>query len=210
VDDGDNGKTGHRERLRERFVHGDALSRTDAALLELLLTFGIPRRDVQPLAEALLARFGDLTHVLAADPAALCSVDGAESHVSTLLKLVDYICQARSTPRPGSEHLDHAGPVAAPAHPEAKRPEPGSVTIPLAQSEMPLNLPGQSELPLATKTTSVRERKSIQDVLLAEGLMAVKVAHEAKSQEEFQDILVKRLGQNSMENRQPATPISVR
>jgi len=205
VDDDENGKTGHRERLRERFLHGDASSRTDAALLELLLTFGIPRRDVQPLAEALIARFGDLNNVLAADPSALRAVDGVEVHVTALLKLVDHIAQARNSDRPYSGSQGRPGSVAvpaAPAGPAPERPEPVSVTsIPLAQSEMPLELPGQSELPLVQKAPSVRERKTIQDVLLAEGLLALKLAHEAKTPEELQDILVKRLGQNSMETR---------
>ena len=193
---------GHRARLREKFLSGDAASRDDETLLELLLTCGIPQRDVQPLAEALLARFGDLDKVLAADRSALRSVEGVESHVATLLKLVDYICQARGTPRPAIGLQEHAGTVAAPAPPAPERPEPGSVTtLPLAQSEMPLNLPGQSELPLAQKAPAVRERKTIQDVLLAEGLLALKVAHEVKSPDELQDILVKRLGQNSMETR---------
>jgi len=71
----------------------------------------------------------------------------------------------------------------------------------LSQSEIPLNLPGQPELPLAQKAPAIRERKTIQDVLLAEGLLALKLAHEVKSPEELQDILVKRLGQNSMETR---------
>jgi hypothetical protein len=62
MDSGDKGKTGHRELLRERFLHGDSSSRSDAALLELLLTFGTPRRDVQRLAETLLARFGNREH----------------------------------------------------------------------------------------------------------------------------------------------------
>ena len=195
-------RTGHRKRLRERFLLGEASSRTDEALLELLLSYGIPQRDVQPLAESLIARFGDLNKVLAADPAALCSVDGVESHVSTLLKLVGYIGQTMGTPRPSSELQGHPGPVLAPALPAPERPGPGSVTsVPLAQSEMPLNLPGQSDLPLAPKAPAVRERKTIQDVLLAEGLLALNVAHEAKSLEELQDILVKRLGQNSMETR---------
>jgi len=66
---------------------------------------------------------------------------------------------------------------------------------------MLLNLPGQSERALSPKGASVRERKSIQDVLLPEGLLALKAAHEAKSLEELQDILVKRLGQNSIETR---------
>jgi hypothetical protein len=205
VDDDENGKKGHRERLRERFLHGDASSRTDAALLELLLSFGIPRRDVQTLAEVLLARFGDLNQVLAADPAALRAVDGVEVHVTALLKLVDHITQTRNSDRPSSGPQGLPGSVAVPAAPPGpalERPEPGNVPpIPLAQSEMPLNLPGQSELPLAQKAPAVRERKTIQDVLLAEGLLALKLAHEAKTPDEIQEILIKRLGQNSMETR---------
>jgi len=203
VDGDDYRRTGHRERLRERFLHGAASSRTDTALLELLLTFSIPRHDVQPLAEALLARFGDLNQVLAADPSALRAVDGVEVHLTTLLKLVDHICQARSGSRPASGPQEHPGAVVAPtpAQTAPRLPEAGSVTIPLAQSEMPLDLPGQSELPLAQKAPAVRERKTIQDVLLAEGLLALKLAHEAKTPDEIQEVLVKRLGQNSMETR---------
>ena len=40
---------GHRARVRERFLSGDDASRSDAALLELLLTYALPQRDVQPL-----------------------------------------------------------------------------------------------------------------------------------------------------------------
>lgn len=193
-------KPGHRGRLRERFLQGDASSRTDAVLLELLLTYGIPRRDVQPLADALLARFGGLEKVLAADPSALHSVEGVESNVSTLLKLVDYVCQTSTRASDGL--LEQAGSGAAPALAATSRPKPGSVSIvPLSQSEMPLNLPGQAERPLAQKNPINRERKTIQDVLIPEGMLAVKLAHEAKSEEEFSDILSKRLGQNSMETR---------
>jgi hypothetical protein len=66
---------------------------------------------------------------------------------------------------------------------------------------MPLNLPGQSELPLAQKAPPAREPKTLQDVLLPEGLLALKLAQEVKSPEELQDLLVKRLGQNSIETR---------
>jgi DNA repair protein RadC len=50
-----NGPAGHRQRLRERFLADESLSHTDEALLELLLTYSIPQRDVQLLAKALLA-----------------------------------------------------------------------------------------------------------------------------------------------------------
>src|SRR5690348_10847777 len=68
MDSGTNPNAGHRERLRIRFLNGEPGSRTDEALIELLLTYGIPQRDVQKLAQSLIAKFGTLEKVLAADP----------------------------------------------------------------------------------------------------------------------------------------------
>lgn len=61
----------HRQRLRARFLAGDAERLPDYELLELLLFFSIERIDVKPLAKALLAEFGSLGAVLAAEPARL-------------------------------------------------------------------------------------------------------------------------------------------
>ena len=91
VDVGNKGKNGHRERLRLRFLHGDASSRTEEAVLELLLTFAIPQRDVRPLAKALLSHFGSLDNVLAADAEALCKVDGIKTTATALLKVVEHL-----------------------------------------------------------------------------------------------------------------------
>jgi DNA repair protein RadC len=49
---------GHRERLRERFRKGGADALGEYELLELILFRAMPRRDVKPLAKALIARFG--------------------------------------------------------------------------------------------------------------------------------------------------------
>lgn len=55
---------GHRERLGTRYrVSGEAALQ-DYELLELLLTFAIPRRDTKPLVKKLLERFGTLAHTL--------------------------------------------------------------------------------------------------------------------------------------------------
>lgn len=86
-----NGSAGHRQRLRERFLAGEEDSRTEEALLELLLTYAIPQRDVQPLAQRLLAEFGDLRGVLGAEVGALCAVEGVKDSSATLIKLVDWI-----------------------------------------------------------------------------------------------------------------------
>jgi DNA repair protein RadC len=57
---------GHRERLRARFLAGGANALPDYELLELVLFAAIPRRDVKPLAKALLAKFGSFADLIAA------------------------------------------------------------------------------------------------------------------------------------------------
>jgi DNA repair protein RadC len=57
---------GHRERLRRRAQEGGLGALPDYELLELLLFATIERKDVKPLAKALLERFGSLGGVLAA------------------------------------------------------------------------------------------------------------------------------------------------
>ncbi len=78
----------HRERLRKRFSEAGAGALADYELLELLLFRSIPRRDVKPLAKALLARFGDLAGVLAASPERLAEVAGSGPSVALDLKAI--------------------------------------------------------------------------------------------------------------------------
>jgi DNA repair protein RadC len=78
----------HRKRLRERAAAGGLAALPDYELLELYLTRSIPRRDVKPLAKALLARFGGLAGVLAATPAELCRIDGVGEAVALDLGLL--------------------------------------------------------------------------------------------------------------------------
>ncbi|HET8851969.1 MAG TPA: hypothetical protein VFN02_05540 [Ktedonobacteraceae bacterium] len=84
-------KAGHRERLKARFIAGDEGAYTDEALLELLLTYAIPQKDVQPLAKKLIATFGSLSNVLSTDITMLCKQEGIKEHSAVLLKLIDWI-----------------------------------------------------------------------------------------------------------------------
>ena len=58
---------GHRERLKLRFLESGLDSFTDVQALELLLFYAIPQKDTNPIAHALLERFGSLSQVLDAE-----------------------------------------------------------------------------------------------------------------------------------------------
>lgn len=77
---------GHRDRLRTKLVERGANALHDYELLETLLFAFIPRRDVKPIAKALLARFGSLSGVLAARPADLTKVAGVGETVAAYIK----------------------------------------------------------------------------------------------------------------------------
>ena len=61
-------REGHRERLRSRFQNSGLESLQDYEILEYLLFLLIPRKDVKPIAKALLAQFGGVFEVLDAAP----------------------------------------------------------------------------------------------------------------------------------------------
>jgi DNA repair protein RadC len=79
---------GHRERLRERLLVGGADALPDYELLEMVLLGAHARRDMKPLAKALLAKFGTFNDVIAAPPARLKEVDGVGDSVIATLKVV--------------------------------------------------------------------------------------------------------------------------
>ncbi len=80
---------GHRQRLRDRFMEAGEAALADYELLELVLFRGIARRDVKPLAKALLARFGSYSEVIAARPERLREIDGLGEAAICEIKLVE-------------------------------------------------------------------------------------------------------------------------
>ncbi len=79
---------GHRARLRERFLKGGGKSMADYEIVELLLTYVIPRRDVKPLAKELLRKFESLGGIANASPAKLMEVNGIKENAAVMFKLV--------------------------------------------------------------------------------------------------------------------------
>jgi len=82
---------GHRERLRERFQRVGSEGLCDYELLELLLTYSIPRKDVKPLAKRLVKQFGSFGGVFDASLEELKSVPGIGQQSAVLIKLVKEI-----------------------------------------------------------------------------------------------------------------------
>lgn len=79
---------GHRERIRERLRTAGLGAFSDHEVLELLLTYAIPRQDVNPLAHELLGTFGSLSAVLDADENELLRVKGMGKNAALLLTMM--------------------------------------------------------------------------------------------------------------------------
>jgi DNA repair protein RadC len=82
---------GHRQRLRERFMESGAGALADYELMELVLFRAIPRRDVKPLAKALIKRFGSFAEAAAARPERLREIDGLGESAIMEIKLAEAV-----------------------------------------------------------------------------------------------------------------------
>lgn len=79
---------GHRARLKQRFMNDEGKSMPDYELIELLLTYVIPRRDVKPIAKNLIRKFGSLSAVLMTKPNDLQEIDGVKESSVVLFKAI--------------------------------------------------------------------------------------------------------------------------
>jgi DNA repair protein RadC len=84
---------GHRDRKREQFLRCGAESFADHELLELLLYYAIPQKDTNPIAHALMERFGSLQAVLSAPPEELMETPYIKEKAAVLLRLAPALYQ---------------------------------------------------------------------------------------------------------------------
>ena len=82
---------GHRARMKARFVRCGLDNFDDHSVLELLLFYAVPRRDVNELAHALLDHFGTLDAVFEASCEDMMRVPGVGENVATLLTLIPQV-----------------------------------------------------------------------------------------------------------------------
>lgn len=85
--------SGHRERMKELFLKTGLDSFTPHAVLELLLYYAIPQKDMNPIAHELLRRFGSLSGVFDAPMEELMQVNGIGRSAAVLLKMVPQLCR---------------------------------------------------------------------------------------------------------------------
>lgn len=80
--------SGHRRRLRERFLKSGPDTIADYELLELVLFQSRPRGDVKPLAKSLLERFGSFAETISAPVEDLMKVRGVGESTAIALTSV--------------------------------------------------------------------------------------------------------------------------
>ena len=79
---------GHRKKLKNRVLTHGLAGEAPHTILELLLFYGIPYKDTNPIAHELLDRFGSLSGVLRAGVEELKSVKGMTENAALLLHLI--------------------------------------------------------------------------------------------------------------------------
>ena len=81
-------RLGHRQRLREKFKQAGLSKFTDEEIIELLLTFGTPRRDCKQIARNLLKEMGTIRAVFEAEEAALAKIEGVGPNNIVAIKFI--------------------------------------------------------------------------------------------------------------------------
>ncbi|GLI36394.1 RadC family protein [Desulforhabdus amnigena] len=82
------GVEGHRQRLRERFERSGFEGFHDHEVLELVLSYAIPRRDVKPIAKELMKEFGSLAAVFDAPRVSLEKIPGVGTNAAILINTI--------------------------------------------------------------------------------------------------------------------------
>lgn len=79
---------GHRKRIREKYLKSSIELFQDYEILELLLTYAIPRKDTKIEAKNLIKKFGTIENVLKAKEEELLKIEGIGKSTISFLKLM--------------------------------------------------------------------------------------------------------------------------
>lgn len=79
---------GHRQRLKTRYLKSGYEAFQSYEILELLLTYSIPRKDVKLIAKELIKKYGDITNILNQNIENLKKNDGIGENSAILIRLI--------------------------------------------------------------------------------------------------------------------------
>lgn len=79
---------GHRARLKKRVLDEGTKKLSDLELLEILLFYAVPRKDVSKYASALIEKYGNISGVVNASPAEIEALTGLKSGTELLFSLL--------------------------------------------------------------------------------------------------------------------------
>jgi DNA repair protein RadC len=85
---------GHRKRLRQQALYSGLDNFSEHQVLELILSFYLPRVDTNPIAHRLIKEFGSLAKVLESKSADLLKVEGIGEKCAAFIELVPQILKA--------------------------------------------------------------------------------------------------------------------
>ena len=94
---------GHRERMRKQLRQFGMDSLSDVQVLEVLLYYAYARQDTNPMAHALLRRFGSLAGVFEAPVSELVKVPGVGQSAAELIALVPQMERRHLISRAGEQ-----------------------------------------------------------------------------------------------------------
>ncbi len=101
---------GHRKRMRERYEKQGLEGFASHEVLELMLFYAIPQKNVNPLAHQLLDHFGSLYALLQAEPKQLTQVKGIGEYAATFLSLFASVARYAQLEKAGERvSLDNRG-----------------------------------------------------------------------------------------------------
>ena len=91
MDNSDVSHDGHRMRLLNLAINAGIDSMSDIQVVEFMLTYIVPRGDVNPLAHRLLDTYGTLTNIIDASPTDLMTIKGINDRSAKKISMLGEI-----------------------------------------------------------------------------------------------------------------------
>jgi DNA repair protein RadC len=179
--------------LRDRFTNGEEGSRSDESLLELLLTYAIPQKDVRPLAKGLLSEYGDLSSLLGTPMEVLCRHSGIKENSAALLKLVDWIRRHHHPERSGKKETSSL---------KKETPSPAQGVLPGFTSAEIEPRPAEAVQPRHKKPAPRRGTGMFSNAALSEAIQLLPRFPDSESLSDIRSFLRANLHFNAAQTRQ--------